>query len=192
LASLVALVPTETILSGEPNELGTFDVGACRAGDGWDWSGVSFRFLHPADGAYQGNNASCVLRIETGGRSILLTGDIESRVERVLARTLGAGLASDVLVAGHHGSATSTHPEFLDAVTPGLVLFASGYANQFGFPVREVRERVAARGIPMLDTGLVGAISLRLLPDGTLIGPVGWRERAGRFWTHRPMAWPGE
>jgi competence protein ComEC len=119
-----------------------------------------------------------------------LTGDIEARVERRLARELGSALASDVLVAGHHGSATSTHPEFLDAVAPGLVLYASGYANQFGFPVEEVRERVAAKGIPALDTGLVGAVELRLGPDGAIEGPRSWRERAGRLWTHRPDGWP--
>jgi competence protein ComEC len=131
-----------------------------------------------------------VLRVEAGGRSILLTGDIQARVERRLARERGEALASDVLVAGHHGSATSTHPDFLDAVAPGLVLFASGYANHFGFPAAEVRERVSARGIPALDTGLVGAVELRLGSDGTIEGPWTWRERAGRFWTHRSGGWP--
>jgi competence protein ComEC len=190
LSSLMEFVPSEQILSGEPERLGIVGALPCRAGDGWDWSGVSFRVLHPADGSHQGNDASCVIRIEAGGSSVLLTGDIEARVERALVRSLGSALESDILVAGHHGSATSTHPEFLDAVAPDLVLFASGYANQFGFPVAKVRERVAARGIEMLDTGLVGAIELRLRPDGTRLGPSTWRDRAGRFWTHRPSTWP--
>lgn len=190
LADLIERIRIDRIYSGEPEGLGIVDVVPCRAGDQWDWSGVSFRFLHPADAGFAGNNASCVLRIEAGGQSILLTGDIESRVERRIARELGSALASDVLVAGHHGSATSTHPEFLDAVDPRLVLFAAGYANQFGFPVAAVRERVAARGIPALDTGLVGAIELRLHADGTIAGPWLWRDRAGRFWTHRPADWP--
>lgn len=190
LAGVAERIPIDRIHSGEPEGLDVPDVEPCRAGDQWDWSGVSFRFLYPADAGLEGNNASCVLRIETGGRSILLTGDIESRVERRIARELGGALASDVLVAGHHGSATSTHPEFLDAVDPELVLFAAGYANQFGFPVAAVRERVAARGIPALDTGLVGAIELQLRADGTLAGPWVWRERTRRFWTHRPEDWP--
>lgn len=192
LAALAARLPILRLDSGEPDRLEFPDVVPCRAGEQWEWSGVSFRYLHPADATRRGNDASCVLRITAGGRSLLLTGDIESRVERRLARELGAGLASDVLVAAHHGSASSTHPEFLDAVAPGLVLFASGYANQFGFPAREVRERVAARGIPVLDTGLVGAIELRFTADGTILGPSTWRERAGRFWTHRPTGYPGD
>jgi competence protein ComEC len=190
LIDLAERVPIERIDSGEPEDLELPMAEPCRAGEHWEWSGVGFRFLHPPDAGFRGNNASCVLRIEAGGRSILLTGDIEARVERRLARELGSALASDVLVAGHHGSATSTHPEFLDAVAPGLVLYASGYANQFGFPVEEVRERVAAKGIPALDTGLVGAVELRLGPDGAIEGPRSWRERAGRLWTHRPDGWP--
>jgi competence protein ComEC len=191
LTGLAEGIPIDRIDSGEPAGLDLPGAEPCRAGEGWDWSGVSFRFLHPADDGFRGNDASCVLRIETGGHAILLTGDIQARVERRLARESGEALASDVLIAGHHGSATSTHPEFLDAVAPGLVLFASGYANHFGFPVKEVRERVSARGIPALDTGLAGAIELRLGPDGAVGGPWGWRERAGRFWTHRADGWPG-
>jgi competence protein ComEC len=190
LASLVERIAVSRIDSGEPERLDFPGVEPCRAGEEWEWSGVSFRFLHPRDASFRGNDASCVLRLEAGGRSILLTGDIEARVERRLARELGGELASDVLIAGHHGSGTSSHREFLDAVAPGLVLFASGYANQFGFPVAAVRERVAARGIPYLDTGLVGAIEIRLAPDGIRGAPSVWRERAGRFWTHRPVDWP--
>jgi competence protein ComEC len=190
LVGLAEQVTIRRIDSGEPEHLDLPGAEPCRAGEQWEWSGVSFRFLHPPQAGLRGNNASCVLRVEAGGRSILLTGDIEGGAERRLARTLGDAIASDILVAGHHGSATSTHPDFLEAVSPQLVLFASGYANQFGFPVAEVRERVALRGTPALDTGLVGAVELRLNPDGSVSGPSVWRVRAGRFWTHRADGWP--
>ncbi|MBK1646531.1 DNA internalization-related competence protein ComEC/Rec2 [Thiocapsa imhoffii] len=190
LVGLLERIPVAHLSSGEPERLGLPGVVPCRAGEGWDWSGVSFRFLHPEDASLRGNDASCVLRVEAGGRAILLTGDIEARTERRLARALGDALASDILVAGHHGSATSTQPEFLDAVAPSLVLFASGYANQFGFPAAVVRERVSARGIAMLDTGLLGAIDIRIQADGRMQGPRAWREVNQRFWTHRPTGWP--
>ena len=186
LAGLAERVPIARIESGEPERLGVPGVEPCRAGEAWRWSGVELRFLHPEDGRWRGNDASCVLRIETAGRAILLTGDIEARVERQLALTLGDALASDILIAGHHGSTTSSHPDLLDAVAPDWVLFASSYANQFGFPSAEVRERIAARGIRALDTGLTGAIELRLGADGVIDGPRVWREQQGRLWTHRP------
>jgi competence protein ComEC len=116
----------------------------------------------------------------------LLPGDIGNGIEEPLVQGLGPRLKSDVLVAGHHGSATSTGASFLDAVAPGLVLYATGYANRFGFPSREVRERVAVQGTRTLDTGISGAIELRFGTDGTIRGPWTWRGRVGRLWTHLP------
>ncbi len=190
---LMARLPVGRVLSGEPGQLGLPDAEPCRAGAGWTWSGVRFEFLNPlsVQGAAKtpvGNDASCVLRVETGGHAILLTGDISQRIESRLVADLGKGMASTVLVAGHHGSATSTGATFLDTVAPGLVLYASGYANPFRFPSPEVQARVAARGIPALDTAETGAIELRLSPDGSLVGPATWRTRARRLWTHVPAA----
>jgi len=182
---LISRLPVGRILSGEPDDLALPGVEPCRAGQGWDWSGVRFRFLHPGEPAGEGNDASCVLRIEAGGRAVLLPGDIGRTVEARLAREFPRALASDVLVAGHHGSATSTGAPFLDAVGPSLVLYSSGYANSFGFPARVVRERVAARGIPALDTSVSGAIELRIGAGGSIRGPWAWREQARRLWTHR-------
>lgn len=186
LVGLAERVAIDRLQSGEPSDLEFPGATSCRAGEGWNWSGVSFRFLHPEQGGEAGNNASCVLRIETGGHAILLTGDVEQRVERQLADRLGSTLRSEILIAGHHGSATSSSAEFLRAVAPDLVLFSAGYANHYGFPARAVRERVAGQGIGMLNTANEGAIEIRLGAEGILLGPRGWRERAGRLWTHRP------
>ncbi len=105
----------------------------------WRWDGVDFAMLHPKGGAEEGNDASCVLRISTAVASALLPGDIEQVVERRLAAELGSGLGSDVLIAAHHGSATSSSSAFLAAVDPRWVLYAAGYANRFGFPAEAGR-----------------------------------------------------
>ncbi|WP_295396864.1 DNA internalization-related competence protein ComEC/Rec2, partial [uncultured Thiodictyon sp.] len=188
-AGLMARLPVGRILSGEPERLALPGTLPCRAGDGWTWSGVRFEVLHPkapTAGAAMltGNDASCVLRVTTGGRSILLTGDLSRRQEAVLVERLGGDLKSDVLVAGHHGSATATGAPFLAAVAPAWVLYAAGYANHFGLPAPQVRARVAALGIPSRDTGASGAIEWRLGADGSLTGPLVWREQAHRLWTH--------
>lgn len=194
-AGLLARVPADRILSGEPQALAITGAEPCRAGQGWEWSRVRFRVLSPASGAGGadgiglwpgGNDVSCVLRVEAGGRSILLPGDIGKGVEIRLVQGQGPALESDVLVAGHHGSDTSTGDPFLDAIAPDLVLYSTGYSNRFGFPAREVQRRVAARDIRTLDTGSAGAIELRLGSDGTIQGPWTWRGRARRLWAHRP------
>jgi competence protein ComEC len=186
LAGLAERIAIGHIQSGEPDALKFPGVEPCQAGEGWNWSGVSFLFLHPQQTGGSDNNASCVLRIATGDRSILMTGDVEQRVERLLADRLGSALRSDILIAGHHGSATSSSAQFLQAVAPELVLFSAGYANHFGFPPEEVRARVAGQGSGMLNTAITGAIEIRLDAEGRITGPSGWRAQSGRLWTHRP------
>jgi len=145
------------------------------------------RLLYPADETEDGNDSSCVLQVRSGRASLLLPGDIGAAVERRLVARAGPALQSDVLVAAHHGSATSTSASFLDAVRPRMVLYSSGYANRFRFPAAAVQKRVAGRGIAALDTARAGAIELTLRPSGEIIGPVLHRQRADRLWRHHPQ-----
>ncbi|MGQ9660560.1 MAG: DNA internalization-related competence protein ComEC/Rec2 [Thermochromatium sp.] len=185
-AGLLARVPADDILTGEPDRLGWDSARPCLAGETWNWSGVDFRLLYPDRVGYEGNEASCVLEIRVGGRSILVTGDASTRTEGRLLKRLGAEWRVAVLIAGHHGSATSTSAHLLDVVRPEWVLFSSGYANRFGLPAAVVRKRLAERGIPTLNTAYDGAIQFKLGPNGWIEKPRGWRARAGRLWTHRP------
>lgn len=186
LHALLQAIPVTKIISGEPDQLEIADVIACRAGQHWQWDGVDFAILHPEHDGYQGNNASCLLRISTAGVSLLLTGDLEQRVERMLVAERGDRLRSDILVAGHHGSATSTSTAFLAAVDPAWVLYSSGYANRWGFPVASVRERVQTQGARVAGTAMDGALSFVLPATGALSAPQRARDQDRRIWRHRP------
>lgn len=185
LGALVESLPIGRVLSGEPDELQGVAAAPCRTGEQWRWDGVAFTLLHPDGPGLRGNDASCVLSIRAGETGLLLTGDIGARVETRLVERLGEALRSDILVAGHHGSATSSSAPFLAAVAPRWVLYTSGFANRWGFPAAAVRTRVAATGATELDTGRTGAIDFRLEPAG-LVGPRLQRRDAARLWTHRP------
>jgi competence protein ComEC len=183
LAELALRVRLMQVQSGEPLRLNFAGATRCAAGERWQWAGVSFQVLHPAATAAEvGNNSSCVLRIEAGGRSLLLTGDADQGIERELVRQFGAGLKSTVLVAGHHGSNTSSAAVFLNAVAPSWVLFSAGFANHFNFPTKAVQERIAARGIQTLNTATAGAIQFRFNANGQFESPTGWREKVRRRW----------
>lgn len=137
----------------------------CIAGQAWEWDGVRFEFLHPgeADYAHQAelpdNAQSCVLRISAQGHAVLLPADIERDVEARLAARPGQ-LRSEVLVAPHHGSQTSSSPRFIAAVAPSTVVFPVGYRNRFRHPAQEVVERYRESGAQLLRTDSGGAVTL--------------------------------
>lgn len=153
----------------------------CRAGERWEWDGARFEVLHPPeDRPDTGNEGSCVLRVRMGGSAVLLTGDIGEPSEReVIDRH---ALRSDVLLVPHHGSATSSSPDFLDAVRPRLALVSYAYRNRFNLPDPEVMARYRSRGIAVLDTASEGAIEVDLHADGSLGTPVRHRRERRRFW----------
>jgi competence protein ComEC len=117
------------------------------------------------------------LRISTAGGAVLLTGDIERAGERAL---LAAGLKSDVLLVPHHGSRTSSTPEFVAAVAPRWAIVAAGYRNRFGHPHRDVLERYRGIGTEIVRTDLHGAVSVSLTDVDISVSA----ERAGRgrYW----------
>ena len=139
----------------------------CVAGQGWRWEGVDFRFLHPtAHFPYLGNEASCVLRIETAHGAVLLTGDIGEVVERALLRRDPGALSADVVLAPHHGSGGSSDPGFVAATGAKLALAANGFGNRFGHPRAEVVSRWRAQGAEVLETAESGAIRVWLGQGG--------------------------
>ncbi|TCK18370.1 competence protein ComEC [Thiogranum longum] len=158
-----AMFNTGRIYSGEADELGFRDVHNCQAGQHWSWDQVQFEMLSPGVDRGSGNNASCVLRVTAqDGRSILLPGDIERRVENRLLQQIPGKLAATVLLAPHHGSLTSSSSGFVAAVKPELVIFSSGYLNRFGFPRPEVSRRYKNQGAMQLNTAEEGSIQVHI------------------------------
>jgi len=137
----------------------------CLDGQAWEWDGVRFEMLHPAAADYGGaavksNDMSCVLKATAAQGSVLLTGDIETLSERALSQRHGARLRADVLLAPHHGSRTSSSPEFIAAVGARTVIFPVGYRSRFRHPNAEVLLRHEASGAQLLRTDRDGAVTL--------------------------------
>lgn len=107
------------------------------------------------------NNASVVLRVETGGRRFLLTGDIEAEAEITLALD-GRELQADVLKVAHHGSRSSTTGRFLDAAQPRLAVISCGRRNLFGHPHQSVLDALAERRIRTWRTDESGTVDVEV------------------------------
>jgi competence protein ComEC len=112
------------------------------------------------------NNSSLVLRLEVGGTSVLLTGDVEPEAQRDLLRS-GHDLRATVLKLPHHGS-RHQEPAFLDAVGARVVLTSVGAGNTYGHPSGEVLGRLTAAGARSFRTDLHGDLALAHR-DGRLV-----------------------
>lgn len=180
-ASVLAAMPVKRILSSVDELSGE----RCAAGINWEWDGVHFSLLHPPEsigtgGRLKPNNRSCVLRIDAGGRVMLLTSDIEAVDElSMLERNPGA-LRADVLLVPHHGSRTSSTPAFIAAVGATEVIFPVGYRNRFGHPRPDVVTRYAAARAWRTDRD--GAVRVVL---GDAVDLSAFRHERRRYWHGR-------
>ena len=185
VAAVQAAVPIVRTLSSLP-ELGG---ERCAAGQNWTWDGVRFDILHPLNDDYDAdvgagaakttktNRISCVLRISTERRSVLLTGDIEARNEKDIIERSPSLLRSDVLLVPHHGAKASSSTAFIDAVGARDIVFSAGYRNAFNHPHPEVLERYSAGRHWRTDQD--GAIRVVL---GEASEVSAWRAERRRYW----------
>lgn len=186
VASIMKSLPVDDILTSVPEKFSPYFARRCLAGQHWQWDGVDFLVLSPPKNTFlDGNNASCVLKITTGTKSLLLTGDIEREAEDLLVASYGSDLKSTFLVAPHHGSATSSTEELIKSISPQYVLFPVGYKNRFHFPNKKVVARYIENDATLLNVSHTGAITFKFENKSDILRFDLYREKIKRFW-HTP------
>ncbi|MBW5813586.1 ComEC family protein [Yersinia kristensenii] len=156
----------------------------CKQGVAWQWQGLNFEVLWPrVQVANAQNDDSCVIRVDDGKHSLLLTGDLEMRGERELIKNSRAKLASTLLQVPHHGSNTSSTPPFLRAVKPELAFASVARYNQWHLPARKVTKRYQKNNIVWHDTSVSGQLSVYFYSDSWQIN--GYREQLMPRWYHQ-------
>ena len=107
-----------------------------------------------------GMNENCLMILAAQDDfEALITGDCPSEAEMLLT---GRYELPDIelLVAGHHGSKTSTCVQLLEETKPDLAVISVGY-NNYGHPSREVLSRLQDYNIPVLRTDQDGSVTVR-------------------------------
>ncbi len=188
LQSVLRDVPTGWLLHGLPAASRLLNAASlprhCQRGQRWQWDGVLFEILNPQAKAYvegkrRDNDFSCVLKVSLGKQSLLITGDAGRRGELELLES-GADLSATVLVAGHHGSRTSSLVEFVGQVQPRMAIFNVGYRNRFNHPHPQVVARYRALNSRMLRSDAGGLIRLSFGKAGVVASE--YRSSHSRYW----------
>lgn len=180
LRNLLPLLSVDTVLNGEPARkadaktsgnywasrygvnLSGIDTDGflnCHEYPSWRDGDIKFSFLtwnKPIGSS--ANNQSCVLRIHYQSINILLMGDIEKEGEYILMRGNQLPQNVSVLVAGHHGSRSSSTPSFAQYVKPKYVVYSAGYKNAYNHPHPSVVDQFDTLKSEQLNTAERGAI----------------------------------
>jgi competence protein ComEC len=148
----------------------------------WTVGSSTLHFLYPdhpvdSDSTIPGqeadtgvNNTSIVLLLSYAETTVLLPGDAEAPLEAYLLQAYGEQLDVDILKVGHHGSAGSSAPEFLDIVSPDHAIISSGAGNSYGHPSRRVLKRLDRVSSTIWRTDQNGDILVSITPDNTYVG----------------------
>ncbi len=134
--------------------------------------GVKLQILFPDRdvSGWETNDASIVARLVYGQNEFLFTADSPQKMEKYLISIQPQGdalgkLESDVLKPGHHGSKTSTAPEYVAAVKPQYAVISAGLNNKYGHPHQITLDTLEKAGVKILRTDTDGRIVFQ--SDGT-------------------------
>ncbi|AVP01781.1 MULTISPECIES: ComEC family protein [Enterobacter cloacae complex] len=157
LATLQKTWPTLWIRS----PLGRAEHRPCFRGQRWMWEGLTFTVHWPPAGySERGNNRSCVVKIDDGEQSALLTGDIEAQAEQTMLSHYWRHLTSTVIQVPHHGSNTSSSLPLVQRVEGRIALDSAARYNAWHFPSAKVIRRYRKEGYIWHDTPHSGQISV--------------------------------
>lgn len=82
----------------------------CFRGQKWEWQGLTFTVHWPPENyPAQGNNHSCVVKVDDGEQSVLLTGDIEVQAEQAMLSHYWRHLRATLIQVPHHAAIPRLH-----------------------------------------------------------------------------------
>ncbi len=175
--------PVIDIQTSVPEKFKNNNKSYCLDGQKWKWDQVNFAFIYPTmDTLHDGNNSSCVLRIDNGEQSILLTGDIEKKAEIKLLNHPDLKLKSNIIVVPHHGSKTSGLSAFIASISPQFALYAIGYRNRYHFPHKSVVNEYTKINTIQLNTVEHGAIRFEIKRNKDILPTELYRLSHKRYW----------
>jgi competence protein ComEC len=105
------------------------------------------------------NTCSLCFLVRYQSNTVLVTSDIDTSAEQALAAKYGFGLASDIIVVPHHGSAYSVDPVFYGYVAPSIAVISCAADNTYGHPAANVLNLLFQMHVKLYMTKSEGTVS---------------------------------
>lgn len=118
---------------------------------------ITFNVVYPYQAGEGKNEDSLSLLFRVANKNWLFTGDLGQDGEKEIMQRMK--LQVDYFKLGHHGSKTSSNPDFLRAIHPKQVFISAGRKNRFGHPHQETLTTLTQQQIPWVSTQDCGMIS---------------------------------
>ena len=156
----------------------------CVRGEAWQWQGLRFSAHWPLQGSNdKGNNHSCVVKVDDGTNSILLTGDIEAPAEQKMLSRYWQQVQATLLQVPHHGSNTSSSLPLIQRVNGKVALASASRYNAWRLPSNKVKHRYQLQGYQWIDTPHQGQTTVNFSAQGWRISSL--REQILPRWYHQ-------
>ena len=120
---------------------------------------IGLTIYPPMSSSGDENERGLALFARAGDHTVLITGDMDGLNERKLNYYADLPVA-DLIVAGHHGAATSTTAELLEAVRPKMCIISVGQNNRYGHPDDAVLDRLSDIKCEIYRTDLNGTVRI--------------------------------
>lgn len=117
-----------------------------------------FTILSPSTISNDSNDNSVAIKLTNGDTNFIFTGDAEYSSEADMISS-GIDLDCDVLCIGHHGSASSTSWDFLQATVPEYAVISCGTDNQYDHPDADTMDKLSSMEINVFRTDKQGTIA---------------------------------
>lgn len=146
------------------NELdtGDYNVKYVEQGDVFNLADATMQVLAAeTDVSGNTNNYSIVLKVSFGQMDMIMTGDAETAVEKIILNS-GVDIDAEILKVGHHGSDTSSSEAFIDAVSPEYALISCKVGNKYEHPIKSTMEKLEARNVEVYRTDECGSVVMTI------------------------------
>lgn len=167
----------EKIFAGQPYRYIQNNILHCKNKLKWSWDNIYFEFLTPSTflKTKKNNDASCVLKVITQEKSLIITGSLGIKGQYDLVKKYSNSLYSNILILGVNIiNKRFLMDNFLDYIHPEYIILSLGINNIYNLPMEN----------SIFRTDLHGQIEVNMGKDSIRVNKI---SNFKKFWQIKPF-----